>query len=183
MCGLTLAPWGREGAALEGDRISYSRRAREVRQHGLIAHELGHWTLGWAGEEDTEQGARYLAGALMLPRSVFDRDLRRTWDIEHLRAKHLNASAEMTAIRVVQLRDAAVAIFDQGKLTGRFVSPWIVDRRIDRVSRYERELAQRALEAGETIRDDDLCASTPVFDGHHRRVIVLCEYRQLALRL
>jgi len=36
----------------------------------------------------------------MLPRRDFDRDLRKTWRIDHLQAKHLNANAAMIAQRL-----------------------------------------------------------------------------------
>jgi hypothetical protein len=36
-----------------------------------IAHEIGHWALRQVGSEDSEAGADYIAGALLMPRSAF----------------------------------------------------------------------------------------------------------------
>jgi hypothetical protein len=183
MCGLQLSPWARAHAAFDGSTVFFPRDARATRQHGAVAHEVAHFALDWCGEENTEDAANYIGGALLLPRCALDADLRRTWLLEPLRAKHINASHELIARRIVHLRDAAIAIFDQGRLSRRFVSPWLDDPRLTKVSGYERALADQALATGETARDNDLCAATPVFDGPHRRVIVVCEYRQLAFRM
>lgn len=181
--GIRLVPWNRGDAELDGDVIRFPSRARLTRQHGLIAHELGHWSLRWASEPDSEEGARYLAGALMLPRQGFDQDLRSTWNVEQLRAKHLHASAQMIATRLCQLRDAVASIFDEGKLKQRIVSPWLSDRRLERATRWEHEIAAEALASGETVRGDELCYAVPIFDRGFRRVVVVCEPRQLSLRI
>lgn len=181
--GLRLVPSYRDTGSLAGDVIRYPARARAVRQHGIVAHEIGHWALAWAGEDDSEEGASYVAGALLLPRRVFDRDLRQTWRVDELGAKHLHASAQMIATRICQLRDAVASVFDEGKLRHRITSPWLRDQRLARASRWEHELAAEALASGEIVHGDELCYAVPVFDGEFRRVIVVCEARQLALRL
>lgn len=162
--------------------IELNPRARKVRRHGLIAHEVGHFVLQRDGE-DSEAGASYVGSACMLPRLDIDRDIRRTaWSLLKLRDLHPNASAEMIARRIVELRDAVVTIID-GRTVRRVASPWLTDPRLRRTSRWERDLAERALEIGEEVRGDELCYAVPFIDGPWRRVIVVCEAEQLALRL
>ena len=175
LCGLRLVPSRGTAASLSGDEIRYPLAARPVRQHGLIAHEVGHWALEWTGEEDSEPAARYVAGALMLPRRVFDRDLRETWNVGELQDKHVNASAEMIAIRIVQLRSAVATVFDEGKMRRRYLSAELAGRVPRRPSDYEYELAAEALASGKTARGSGLCHALPVFDGPYRRVVVVCE--------
>lgn len=177
--------WEGRGAELDERRriIRVSTRARPQRRHGLVAHELGHYLLRLA-RIDSEDGARYLAGALMLPRQEFARDVTRTaWGLARLRELHVNASAQMVATRIVQVRDAVATIIDRERVTSRVSSPWLVDPRLAHVSRWERALAQHALEAGEEVRGDALCYAIPLVEGAHHRVIVVCEAEQLSLRL
>lgn len=173
------------GACRKGHVIYVDARASGKRQHGLIAHELGHWALVRGREDNTERGARYLAGALLLPRRAFEEDLREMkWDLEQLRGRHVNASAELIARRVVNLKDAVASVWDNGKLTYRVWSPWLPERLWGRrPSRIEVKLAAAALESGQVERDQDLLAAWPVFEGGWRRVIVLAEAEQLSLRL
>jgi len=182
-CGLQLVAGGRQHGCLGADgRLHYPGSVRRTRQHGVISHELGHWALRWAGEADGEVAASYVGGALMLPRRAFDRDLATTgWDLEQLRAKHINCSAEMIARRLVQLRDAVASIFDGGRLRLRVASPWLGDR-YKRVSAWERELVDECMQTGER-QGDGLTSAWPVFDGDHRRVVLLAETEQLSLRL
>jgi|GEM_PF-2742023 len=182
-CGLQTQPWARAWAVLEGDTIRYPSKARPTRQHGLVSHEVAHWALDWCQEVQSEQAARWVGGALMLPRAGFDRDLTATqWDLDALRAKHLNCSAELIARRIVQLRDAVATVLDQGKVHARVASPWLGDR-FRRLTRWERELADLVLETEQTQRPEDLVWAVPVFDGPHRRVVVVAEAEQLSLRL
>jgi Zn-dependent peptidase ImmA (M78 family) len=184
--GFDVEPWVGRGAELDEHAgvIRANTRARHVRLHGLIAHELGHHLLR-IERADSEDGARYVAGALMLPRESFDRDLTRTaWSMPRLRALHVNASAQMIATRIVQLRDAVATIIDGKRITTRVHSPWIApDDRLKRFTKWERELAARALEQGAEVRGDELCYAVPLVDGMHQRVIVVCELEQLSLRL
>jgi hypothetical protein len=182
-CGLEVRPGPRGGrGGRRGDTILVDLTARLVRQHGIVAHELGHWALERAGEDDSENGARYLAGAFMLPRRPFERDLVETsWNLEALRARHLNASAEMIARRIVALRDAVASIWDQGKLRARVSSPWLPDP-FKRASRLERELVAEVLEGGEAVQADSMIWAVPVFTQGWRRVVVVAEAEQLSLR-
>jgi Zn-dependent peptidase ImmA (M78 family) len=171
-------------ACLGGEAVYYDATARSVRQHGSIAHECAHFVLRSSDEDDPEPAARYVAGALMLPRAAFDRDLRETaWNLDELRRRHPNVSAEMIARRVVELRDAVVTILDAGKVRARVASPWSHAPAPKRLTPIERELLDAALASGEAQRANDLLSAWPVFDGRWRRVIVVAETRQLSLRL
>lgn len=186
-CGLGVVrtPQVRRGnLVLEESRIEINPRLEGPRLHGTVAHEVGHWALDRARVPNEEDGARYLAGAFLLPRAIFLRDLQRTeWSLVRLRELHPNASAEMIARRLVQLRDAVASIWDHGKCTARVASPWLTVERVGRrTSALERALADRALETGEVQRPADLVWAVPVFAGGHRRVIVIAEAEQLALR-
>lgn len=184
-CGLALRPSRAATASYDPalQLIRYPVKARPQRQQGLIAHELGHWALDWADEPDSEQGANYVAGALMLPRRAFDRDLTETeWDLEQLRAKHTNCSAEMIARRLVELRDAVATIWDHGRVKARVASPWLGDT-FARVTQVERDLADAALGEERVQRGDGLLWAWPLIDGLHRRVVVVAEAEQLSLLL
>lgn len=189
-----------EAAAVRDAEIDHERhliklnvRNRRERQHMSIAHELGHWGLVRAGLPNTEHGARYIGGAIMLERRRFDRDLRQTgWSIRRLREIHANASATAIAVRITQLRDATAAIIDPRgrKAPWHVASPWVHDPRIHRrrVTSWQRELAERAWDAGDEVHDEHspLCYALPVLDeaGHGEdRVIVVAELAQLSLRL
>lgn len=183
LCGVEVHSQSPAGGRRVGNRVYLNTTTRDVRQHGILAHELGHWALDRAHEPNTEGGARYLSGALMLPRVAFERDLRDTaWALDKLRRRHCNASAEMIARRIVALRDAVATIIDNGKITARVVSPWLEDPRLRRTSRWERELADRALDTEEIVRGANLVWALPVIDGHWRRVVIIAEHEQLALR-
>lgn len=147
-----------------GQTIFVPRRARIALLQWLTAHELGHWAAQQAGEDGPcERAANYLAGALLLPRATLLRQLRAGWDLDKLRRQHPNAPAHAIAVRIVQLRDAVAAVYDQGRLRRRWGPPMPL----------ERELAAKALDAGAPVRVDDLTGAWPIVDGHWRRVIVL----------
>jgi hypothetical protein len=182
LCGLRVVAGTRGSARLVDSYIEVDTTVRPERQHGLVAHELGHWALRRAGEVDTEQAASYVGAALLLPRRQFMRDLSATrWDLRALRAKHVNCSAELIARRIVTVRDAVVSVWDNGKLKTRLASPWLPDG-LRRMSRFERELAAQVLATGETVEAGALVWGFAVFDGIHHRVITVCEAEQLALR-
>ena len=181
-CGLRLEAGERGGAVLVDDIVRFDIHARPQRQHGLIAHEVAHYVLRWHGEPDPEAAARYTAGALLVPRAAYDRDLRETaWDLDELRVRHPNASAELLARRIAELRDAVISIVDQGRVHARVRSPWM-PAPPQRLTQAERELVDAALETGAVQRAGELLAAYPLLDGRHRRVIVVAEARQLGLR-
>lgn len=182
MCGLRVHLGG-SGASLAGGVISAPAKVATTRLHGLIAHELGHWALARYDEPDSEEGASYVGGALMLPQARFGQDLRATsWHLPALQAVHTNVSAEAIGHRICQLRDAVVSVYDQGRLTKRLVSPWLEDRRFKRVSSWERGLVDQAYATGQMVWGDDLVHAWPVFTDRWRRVVLIAEARQLALR-
>lgn len=139
-------------------------KARETRRHGIVAHELAHWALEHFGlDHHCEDSARYLAGALMLPREVLLRDLAEVdLDLAELQRRHPNASAEMIVARISQVQGATAWVWDNGRLARRYgIAEADVAEYVDRVLRLE-----------EPVRDGALVA-WPVFDGRWRRVLVL----------
>lgn len=181
-CGLEVQAADIRHAQLVGRVVLVNQRAQRVRQHGLIAHEVAHWACRRARERFDETSVEYVAGALMLPRRQFDRDLHASaWDLRALRAKHVNCSAELIARRICNVRDACVAVWDNGKLKQRVHSPWL-PRGLAKMSTFERELAADVLVRGETIEVDALLWGFAVFQGAWRRVITVCEAEQLAMR-
>lgn len=188
-CELEVRVGGVAEAELRDDVIYFNPKMRLARQHMRIAHELGHFALERHELPDSEDGARYVGGALLMPRREMVRDLTRTaWSIARLRELHFNASATALAIRITQLHDAVVSIIDPRgrKRAWRRPSPWIADRRLSgRPSRWEMELARAAWESRSEVRGDELCYAMPLFDdeGSEDRVIVVCELEQLSLRL
>lgn len=163
LCGLTLRPWSRSCGAYAGDVIRYPGAARLARQQGVVAHELGHFALERAGMEDCEASARYLAGALMLPRAALLRDVQAVGlDLFRLQARHPNASGEMIAARLTQVMPAVAWVWDNGKLARRYgIDEADVSAFVDRVLALE-----------EPVLDGDT-AAWPLFDGPWRRVIVV----------
>jgi len=162
------------GAVLDAvaGAIYVPARARLERQHGQVAHELGHWLLARAGEPDDELAARYLAGALLVPREALDRDLRaRGWSLRALRERHPHASLELLARRVTQVRPATVTVVDQGRVTARAASPWL--RPPGPAAPWEVELAADAVVQGiELLTDRPAVAAPAVADGWRRAVVV-----------
>lgn len=173
--GLTVRSWPGHGALLDYDGASVfltTRPTRPTRQHGLVAHELGHFLLREHREPDDEMAARYLAGALLVPREELDRDLRRVgMSILALREKHANASHEMIARRITQLRSAIVTVVDNGIVTARAASPWLPKPRLEAPA-WEMELARAAVEQGEELRHGQTVA-TPAITGARRRALVV----------
>lgn len=189
-CELTVEPAPVRTAELDHERrlIKLNVHMRHERQHMSIAHELGHFAQIRAGVTNECDGARYIGGALMLPRAAVDRDLVQTaWSIPRLRELHYNASATAIAVRITQLRDAVATILDprDRRKAWRVISPWISENRLRRVTTWERELARQAYEAGGEVRGDELCYAVPLNEGpaDEHRVIVVCELEQLSLRL
>lgn len=145
---------GCEGLLI-GSLIFVDERMRPERRAFAIAHELGHHLLRGAGLEtpgrNDERGANYLASALLLPRTDFERDLRRArWDLLQLHAWHRQASFEAIARRIVALREARAFIFDrplEGQRAASWYSvPWGLQPNSD-----ERLAAREAIAAGRPI--------------------------------
>lgn len=167
LCGLELRPRGGSNAQIDiaTNVLSYPIRVRPTRQHGLVAHELGHWLL-WRAELEhlDEEAATYLAGALLLPREAFLRDLAATgWDLFALQNRHPNASAQMIVVRMTQVSPATASVWDAGKLH-RVYGEHDVEA--------ARRIVDLVLELEEPIEVGDKRAY-PIIDGAHRRVIVV----------
>lgn len=145
-CGLRVV--AKSGNAfICGNTIRVDMRSRRVRQHGDVAHEIGHWALGQAGAANTEEGATYLASALLLPRLRFNSDLRETWDLHELMRRHPNASAEAIARRICSMRSTIASVWDHHRepiLLGR--------RRAATPLAWEAELVELTRAAGEAQR-------------------------------
>jgi len=133
------------------------------RLHSVIAHECAHEMLARFGPANTERNARRLAAMLLVPRRVLDRQLRAGWDLHGLMAFHVNASAELLARRITEIRAARLAIYDAGRLRYRIGGPL----------REERALVDEALATERPVRVDDLTGAWPMLSGHWRRVLVL----------
>lgn len=169
--GFRVRFWAKGGAAVNARTrtIWVSAKARPVRQHGLVLHELGHALTARAGEDDRDEGAaRYLAGALMLPRERFLADLAETsWDLFELQRRHPNASAEMIVVRMVQCSPAVASVWDEGQLRRRYsTAPELEDDAADRL------LVDRVLGEERPVRAANE-AAWPIFDGRWRRVLVV----------
>ncbi len=189
-----------EHANIVGGELDYDERVirlntteHPIRQQGTCGHELGHFGLIRAGLPNTERGAKHVGGAVLMPWVQMNRHIAQTErSILKLRVLHPNASAIALAVRITQLRDTVATIIDPHghEKPWRVHSPWIDDPRITlKVSRWERELAERAFAAGEEVRDEraPLSYALPVFDDPDApgldRVIVVVERTQLSLRL
>lgn len=159
--------WSRlRGGRNEADTIHVHPESRITRIHGLICHEIAHVLLDRYGLSQSEKAANYLGAALLVPRRVLDRQLRAGWDLEALRCSHIYASAELLARRIVDVRSASLAIYDEGRFRYR------VGHR-DLKPDNEQELAAEALATRTAIRVDDLTGAWPICDATHRRVLVL----------
>lgn len=178
MVGCALRPMRTVGARLLGDVIEYDERARLTRQHGLVAHEIGHWALRWAGESDSEAGASYLAGALLVPRRALDRQLGARWCLVELCSAHPNASCEMIAHRVVALRSAVALVVDNGRVRSRIVGP-STPAALRRPTVIERDLAALAVSSRVVARHHDRIAAWPVIDGDYERAVVISDVEAL----
>ena len=188
-CGYEVKPFAGRGAERRGDKIFVNMKMRPQRQHMSITHELGHHALERHEIEDSEWGAKWAGGALLLPRREFGRHLTRTaWSLPKLQAIHVNASATAIAVRITQLRTAAATILDPcgHRKSWRVISPWVEDRAVRKLSAWEQDLAAQAYDRREEVRGDELCYAIPLLDSEtpdEHRVLVVCEVEQLTRRL
>lgn len=163
LCGCVVR-FGRGPSRLNGNVITVDAMASSARQQGSVAHELAHFLQLRAAEPNTEEGARYLSGALMLPRRRFDRDLRETeWHLGELRARHPNASLEMIGRRIATMRSAAVGIWDRGRLT----------RTVGQPSELAHEAARTAFEERRLVRFGQTEWAAPTTGGPWTRVLTI----------
>lgn len=167
-CGCTLRPVGGARASLDPDTLElrYPHRVRLARLHMMICHELGHSLLYRAGlDHRDEAAADYLAGALLLPREAFLRDLAETdWDLPSLQARHPNASAQGIVVRMTQVSPATASVWDAGRLHRVYGDEHDLEE--------ARRLVDLALELEQPVCVNDVRA-WPVIDRRFRRVIVV----------
>lgn len=187
--GLEIEPYDGPGAELDAGRgiVKVNPKARRVRRHGLIAHEVGHWLLRQE-KRDSERGAQYVAGAILVPGRDLSPALKLDWSIRRIQSIHKNASAEVIAHRIVQMReqDAVAAVVDNGRLKKRIASAWLPDpmtKRLAKLTPLERRLVELAIDRGEEVREGLSCAYPILDEPGHRRVVVVVELEQLSLRL
>jgi hypothetical protein len=180
-CGFELRLGGVPEAQIGRSTICVNPRMRQARQHMRIAHELGHFALERHGLPDSERGASYVGGALLLPRREMMRDISRTaWSLDAIRELHPNASNTAIALRITQLREAVMTIIDPKghKRPWRQMSHALRgDERLRKLSDWERDLAACAYAEGREIRGDELCFAVPLLDdvGSDDRVAVVCD--------
>lgn len=167
LLGLEVRAWMKATGRVDVGRgiVWFPGRARLVRQHGVVAHETGHWLLHQAGEEHrTEWAARYLAGALMLPRAPFLADAKACdWELEELRTRHPNASAEMIVVRMTQVSTATAWVWDDGYVRRAYGADAGED---------VEAIVGRVLAAEAPLRDGAVRA-WPLLEQGHRRVVVV----------
>ena len=177
-CGLVVQYRAKSGAEIDGSVLWVESRGTPERAQALIAHELGHFALKRAGLPDSERGATYVGGCLRMPRREMLRDLRETaWSLAAMMERHPYASAVALAVRITQLRTAALALFDP---CGR-VRPWrVASERVARdVARapttLEHDLAIAAHLEGREVRHGQLVVAIPLRDertGEERVLVV-----------
>lgn len=166
LCGLEVR--AKSGPAhLIGDVIRVDMRTRLVRRHGQVAHELAHWALRRAHEDDHEDAAIYTAGCLLLPRRRFLRDLRETGDLYALMTRHPYVSAEHIARRICAVRGTVGSVWDHG------AAPVLLGaRENDKPATWERELVDAArANGGENRSAQGVAWLLP--EKPWRRVVVL----------
>jgi hypothetical protein len=168
LCGLAVRYWSRRHGKLDGDTVYCPGGVRLTRQQRIVAHEVAHWLLRYAGANDRdEDAADYLALALMLLRAPFERDLRETaWDLFALLDRHPNVSAEAMAVRMTHLSPTAASVYDQGHRKALYLGEGAFEDPRDA------ELADVALEREAVVRDG-LAAAYPLIEGPYRRIVVV----------
>lgn len=168
-CGLDVR-WRRGPGHMMGRVIYCDPQARTERQHGNVAHEVAHALLRERSLDDDEQSVRYLAACLLVPRDSLVADIAAGACLVSLRERHVNASHELIARRIADVREAVITIYDEGRMRTRLTSPWL--GKPPRISALEEHLADRAFTL-ETVQRDGATHAVPVIDRYWRRVIVV----------
>lgn len=176
----TIEYSARAGADVDHEaRIIYvESRATPERLQSLVAHELGHIALDRAGLPQSERGATYIGGALRMPWREMHRDLRETaWSLLELRKRHPHAGHVALAVRITQMRTAALALFDpHGRQAPWRVTSERVGRDIARApTTLEHDLAILAWNEQREVRHGELVVATPLPNhtaGEHRVLVV-----------
>lgn len=110
-----------------GRVIRIHRHQAEERQRFDCAHELGHAAAEMMGmDPESEPIANAIASALLLPDSCLKRDLSATaWDIAQL-VERYRVSWEVMARRLPWVVSSVVTVIDNGRVTWRSRSPWLM---------------------------------------------------------
>ena len=167
--GLECIPWMKSTGRRVGSRLWHpasSLHTRPVRQQGIVRHELAHWLLEDHGHDARdEDAARYLSGALGLPRRPFLADFGRTvLDLDALELLHPHVSAEAIVCRMTQVMPATAWVWDAGKLSrtyGVAEDAASVAELVEQVLTLERPVVEGCVRAW------------PRIDGAWRRVLVV----------
>lgn len=162
-CGLRVLQSALSAARYDATRraIYVDSRARPARLQGLVAHELGHALLDPVHVKHRERAASYIAGCLRLPRRAFVRDLSAIgWSVLELRERHRHASEIAIAVRITQLRAAAIGLFD----ARRRARPWIVSAGPACDPRHLERMALEAWDAGREVVYSDGATAIPLPD-------------------
>ncbi len=168
LCGLSVRFWSGRHGKIVGTQIYVPAAVRIQRAHRICAHEVAHFLLRRGGCDDRdEDAADYLALALMLLRTPFERDLRETdWHLFALLDRHPNVSAQAMCVRLTHLSPCAASIYDQGHRTALYLGEGAYEDAIDA------ELADAALDR-EAVICDGLVAAYPIIEGRYRRIVVV----------
>lgn len=106
-CGLELRP----GQPRRDGSIIYVPMGRELlAQQWFCAHELGHWALERAKERQSEDGASYIAAALLIPKRALELEAKRSyWDLARLSKMFSTASTVTIARRMTFVLEGCAA--------------------------------------------------------------------------
>lgn len=178
--GFTVEYWARANADVDREAgiIFVPSGARPERMQSLVAHELGHVALDRAGLPQSERAATYCGGALLMPWRDMYRNIRdAAWSPTALRTIHVHAGHVALAVRITQMRTAALALFDpHGRTPTWRVASERVGRDIARTpTRLEHDLAIEAWNEQCEVRHGELVVATPLPDylpGEHRVLVI-----------
>ena len=113
------------------------------------AHELGHIVAHHMGMNPRcERTANGIAAATLMPDSAWKRDVRAaSWDLEPI-VEAYGVSWQAAALRMVHTMSCVVSVWDQGRVSWRWRSPWLSSRAFSSrmVPDWERDLATQTVE-------------------------------------
>lgn len=171
-----LAVVAGEVPMLLGSTIVYESRLDASRQRSRIAHELGHELARRSGEDDRDEKLAWAIGAaVLIPSKLLKRDVAdRCWDLATLPALY-GVSWEMLVRRLCHVLGCVVSVWDEGRLTRRWRSPWLLSRGWHQRSVPEWELhlaAECAIDEWHVYETDGVAAYYVPSPGWHRVVVV-----------
>ncbi len=165
-------------AAVMGGNVSTHNGLPEPRQRIRTAHELGHILAERAGEDPRDETLAWATGAgLLMPAREFRRDLaERCWDLDGLPGLY-GVSWEVLVRRLCHVAGAVVSIWDNGRLSRRWRSPWLQSYGFSgqRVPDWEMELADECRRDAWHVFEEDGVAAYYVPSPGWQRVIVVAE--------